>query len=110
MFGDSTNVQYLKDDGFGIIQRYYLDPVSLKPIVTNANQGTVTYSSGSISLTNLHVTRLASNYLTLTFKLQSNDVVSVRDHVVNIDSSLLTVTAIPETANSGLVHTFTPSR
>lgn len=110
VFGDSTNVQYLKDDGFGIIQRYYLDPVSLKPIVTNANQGTVTYSSGSISLTNLHVTRLASNYLTLTFKLQSNDVVSVRDHVVNIDSSLLTVTAIPETANSGLVHTFTPSR
>ena len=110
VFGDSTNVQYLKDDGFGIIQRYYLDPVSLKPIVTNANQGTVTYSSGSISLTNLHVTRLASNYLTLTFKLQSNDVVSVRDHVVNIDSSLLTVTAIPETANSGLVHTFTASR
>lgn len=110
VFGDSTNVQYLKDDGFGIIQRYYLDPVSLKPIVTNVNQGTVTYSSGSISLTNLHITRLASNYLTLTFKLQSNDVVSVRDHVVNIDSSLLTVTAIPETANSGLVHTFTPSR
>lgn len=110
VFGDSTNIQYLKDDGFGIIQRYYLDPVSLKPIVTNVNQGTVTYSSGSISLTNLHITRLASNYLTLTFKLQSNDVVSVRDHVVNIDSSLLTVTAIPETANSGLVHTFTPSR
>lgn len=110
VFGDLTNVQYLKDDGFGIIQRYYLDPVSLKPIVTNANQGTVTYSNGTISLTNLHVTRLASNYLTLTFKLQSNDIVSVRDHVVNIDSSLLTVTAIPETANSGLVHTFTASR
>ena len=110
VFGDSTNVQYLKDDGYGTIVRYYLDPVSLNPIVTNTNQGTVTYSNGTIRLTNFHITRLASNYLTLTFKLQSNDVVSVRDHVVNIDPSLLTVTSIPETANSGLVHTFTASR
>jgi hypothetical protein len=110
VFGDSTNVQYLKDDGYGIIQRYYIDPISLKPVVTNTNQGTVDYSIGKISLTNFHITRLASNYMALTFKLQSNDVVSVRDHVVNIDPSLLTVTAIPESANSGLVHTFTASR
>lgn len=110
VFGDTANVQYLKDDGYGNLQRYYLDPTTLKPIVTNATQGTVDYATGTITLTNLHITRLDSNLLVLTFKLQSNDVVSVRDHIVNIDASLLTITAIPETPNSGLVHTFTASR
>ena len=104
------NVQYLKDDGYGTIQRYYIDPTTKNPIITNSAQGTVTYSTGSISLNNFNIARLANNTLIMTFKLQSNDVVSVRDHVVNIDSNLLTITAIPETPNSGLIHTFAASR
>ena len=110
VFGDNTNVQYLKDDGYGVIQRYYIDPITLKPVITNTTQGTVDYSLGKLSLTSLHVTRLASTELLMSFKMQSNDILSVRDHIVRIDPASLTVLAIPESGSSGLTHTFTASR
>jgi hypothetical protein len=110
VFGDNTNIQYLKDDGYGIIQRYYIDPITLLPVFTNTNQGTINYSTGSLSLTALHVTRFASTELIISFKMQSNDILSVRDHIVRIEPASLTVTSIPESGSSGLTHTFTASR
>ncbi len=100
----------MKDDGYGIIQRYYIDPITLLPVFTNTNQGTINYSTGSLSLTALHVTRLASTELIISFKMQSNDILSVRDHIVRIEPASLTVTSIPESGSSGLTHTFTASR
>lgn len=107
---NDTNVQYLKDNGLGIIQRYYIDPISLNAVITNANQGIIDYSIGKLTLTNLHITRLTSTDFTISFKTQSNDILSVRDHIVRIQPSTLTVLAIPESGSSGLTHTFTPSR
>lgn len=107
---NDTNVQYLKDNGLGIIQRYYIDPISLNAVITNDNQGIIDYSIGKLTLTNLHITRLTSTDFTISFKTQSNDILSVRDHIVRIQPSTLTVLAIPESGSSGLTHTFTPSR
>jgi hypothetical protein len=110
VFGDNINVQYLKDDGYGIIQSYYIDPITLKQVIVNKSIGTIDYSSGKLILIGLHVIRLASTELVISFKMQSNDILSVRDHIVRIDPASLTVVAIPESGSSGLTHTFTASR
>jgi hypothetical protein len=103
-------VQYLKDDGYGVIQSYYIDPITLKQVIVNKSIGTIDYSSGKLTLIGLHVIRLASTELVISFKMQSNDILSVRDHIVRIDPASLTVVAIPESGSSGLTHTFTASR
>ena len=110
VFGDNINVQYLKDDGYGVIQSYYIDPITLKQVIVNKSIGTIDYSSGKLTLIGLHVIRLASTELVISFKMQSNDILSVRDHIVRIDPASLTVVAIPESGSSGLTHTFTASR
>lgn len=110
VFGDNVNVQYLKDDGYGVIQSYYIDPITLKQVIVNKSIGTIDYSSGKLTLIGLHVIRLASTELVISFKMQSNDILSVRDHIVRIDPASLTVVAIPESGSSGLTHTFTASR
>ena len=46
--GDS-NIQYIKDDGLGTLQRYYLD-TSNNVVITKTDQGTVTYSNGGINI------------------------------------------------------------
>lgn len=110
VLGDNTNIHYLIDDGYGIIMRYYIHPSTLQKVYTNVKQGSIDYALGKLTISNLNITRLANPEFTVTFKLQSNDVLSVRDHIVRINPNTLTVTAIPESGNSGLTHIFTPSR
>lgn len=106
--GDS-NINYIKDDGYGNLQRYYLDTSNNKVIVNN-KQGVVTYSTGEIKLIALNITRLAQADLIFSLKLQSNDIISIREHIVRIDPLQLEVSAIAETKVVGSQYIFTPSR
>ena len=106
--GDS-NIQYIKDDGLGTLQRYYLD-TSNNVVITKTDQGTVTYSNGEINIVSLNITRLAQADLIFSLKLQSNDIISVREHIVRIDPVQLEVNAIAETKVVGSQYIFTPSR
>ena len=108
VYGDSK-IQYIRDDGFGNLQRYYLDSNN-NIVVVNSNQGTVTYSNGEINLVSLNITRLAQAELIFTLKLQSNDIISIREHIVRIEPLQLVVSAIAETQVVGSQYIFTPSR
>ena len=105
----NTNIQYIRDDGYGNLQRYYLDS-SNNIIVTNSKQGTVSYGKGEVNLLSLNISSLAKSELIFTMKLQSNDIISVREHIVRIDPLQLVVNAIAETKVVGSQYIFTPSR
>jgi hypothetical protein len=108
VFNDSK-IQYIRDDGFGNLQRYYLDSNN-NIVVVNSKQGTVTYSTGEINLVALNITRLVQAELIFTLKLQSNDIISIREHIVRIEPLQLVVSAIAETKVVGSQYIFTPSR
>ena len=106
---DNTNIQYIKDDGLGNLQRYYLDSNN-NVVIVNSKQGTVAYGIGEINLFSLNIIRLAQVDLIFSLKLQSNDIISVREHIVRIDPLQLVVNAIAETKVVGSQYIFTPSR
>ena len=87
--GDTTNVYYLDDDGNGNIRRYYL--IGSTRVYTTTSQGTINYTTGQITLTSLNITNVenirdnASSVIELTVIPRSNDIVPVRDQILNID-------------------------
>ena len=87
--GDATNIFFLDDDGSGNIRRYRL--VGGVRTYVNNTQGTINYITGQITLTSLNITNVenirgaTSTVIELTVKPSSNDVVPVRDQIVEID-------------------------
>jgi hypothetical protein len=70
--------------------------------------GTVNYETGAISISGLTLTATDGPMFTLTIKPQSNDVVSARNQIVNISSSLLNAYAVIDTTADK--YKFTSSR
>ena len=83
----NTNVQYIDDDGAGNIRTFYLLGGTTKT-VTNAQAGTINYNTGQIVLTSFNISSVqaASGNLEVTLKPDSNDVVHVRNQVIEIDT------------------------
>ena len=83
----NTNVQYIDDDGAGNIMTFYLLGGTTKT-VTNAQAGTINYNTGQIVLTSFNISSVqaASGNLEVTLKPDSNDVVPVRNQVIEIDT------------------------
>ena len=83
----NTNVQYIDDDGSGNIRTFYLLGGTTKT-VTNAQAGTINYNTGQIVLTSFNISSVqaASGNLEVTLKPDSNDVVPVRNQVIEIDT------------------------
>ena len=94
--GDNTNIYFLDDDGSGNIRRYKVDS-GIRSYVNN-NQGTINYTTGQITLTSLNITTVenirgaASTVIELTVKPNSNDIVPVRDQIIEIDIENILVT------------------
>ena len=82
-----TNVQYIDDDGAGNIRTFYLLGGTTKT-VTNAQAGTINYNTGQIVLTSFNISSVqaASGNLEVTLKPDSNDVIPVRNQVIEIDT------------------------
>ena len=87
---------FLDDDGQGNVRRYYL--VSGVKTYANNTQGTIDYNTGQVTLNSLNI----EQYLILEVRGStvveinvpaSNDVVPVRDQIVEIDvaNSLISV-------------------
>lgn len=70
--------------------------------------GTVSYNTGVFEINGLTITDIEGSAFKFIIKTQSNDVVSVRNQIVSIDSSLLTVTPIVDTSAAN--YKFTSSR
>ena len=88
----STNEMFLDDDGAGNVRRYYLDDSGVKTY-DNTTQGTINYATGQITINSLSVTSISnirgstSTVIELTVIPNSNDIVPVRNTVVEIDVS-----------------------
>ena len=110
--------QFLDDDGSGNVRRYYL--ASGIRTYSNETQGTINYSNGEITLNSLNVASISniraatSTVIELTVTPDSNDIVPVRDQIVELDvaNSGITVTAdtfVGGSADAGVGYTTTSS-
>ena len=116
--GDSSTVFYLDDDGIGNVRRYSFSGATR--VYTASNQGTIDYDTGAITINSLSVLSIenirgeASSKIELTVVPSSNDVVPVRDQILEIDTanSSITVTAdtfVGGSADAGVGYTTTSS-
>ena len=90
----NTNEQFIDDDGSGNIRTFYLLGGTTKTI-TNATAGTINYNTGVVELTSFNITSAtnADGTIDVTLKPDSNDVIPVRQQVIEIDTVATTVTA-----------------
>ncbi len=97
-----TNEQYIDDDGSGVIRTFYLLGGTTKTI-TNATAGTINYTTGEVVLTSLNVTSVENTdgTISVTVKPDSNDVIPVRNQVVEIDTVGSSTTAEIDTFAEG---------
>jgi hypothetical protein len=109
---------FLDDDGNGNVRRYYL--VSGIRTYANETQGTIDYATGQITLNSLSVASISnirgatSTRIEITVQPNSNDVVPVRDQIIEIDvaNSSITVSAdtfVGGSAEAGVGYTPTAS-
>ena len=96
--------QFLDDDGQGNVRRYYL--ASGIRTYSNETQGTINYNSGQITLNSLNIASISnirgttSTVIELTVTPNSNDVVPVRNQILEIDTLNTLVTANVDSASS----------
>ena len=90
----NTNEQFIDDDGSGNIRTFYLLGGTTKTI-TNAEAGTINYTTGEVVLTSFNITSAtnADGSIDVTVKPDSNDVIPVRQQVIEIDEVATSVTA-----------------
>jgi hypothetical protein len=116
--GNTTDVFFLDDDGNGNVRRYKMDG-SVRSYA-NSTQGTINYSSGLVEVNSLNVSNIenirgaASTVIEVTVKPNSNDIVPIRNQVLDIDIANSSVTVEADTlvggsANAGIGYTTTSS-
>jgi len=97
-----TNEQYIDDNGSGIVRTFYLLGGTTKTI-TNATAGTINYNTGEVVLTSLNITSVenADGTIDITLKPDSNDIIPVRNQVIEIDTVASSTTAEIDTFAEG---------
>ena len=93
----NNNEMFLDDDGNGNVRRFFL--VSGVKTYADNNQGTINYETGQVTLNLINISSIsnirgaASTVIEITVQPNSNDVVPVRDQIVEIDvaNSLISV-------------------
>jgi hypothetical protein len=103
--GDTENIYFLDDDGEENVRRYKV--VGGVRNYVNNTQGIIDYTTGQITLNSLNITTVenirgeASTVIELTVKPNSNDIVPVRDQIIEIDIQNSNITAEIDTFMSG---------
>ena len=98
----NTNTLYLDDDGKGNLRTYYLVGGTTRTYV-NETAGTVNYSKGEITITSLNITGTSNSDNTINVLVvpNSNDIVPVRNQLIEIDLTNTRITAEEDTITSG---------
>lgn len=100
----NDNVMYMEDlplgNDTGTFRLFYID-INLNRQYLEETIGTITYSTGKISILGLNITGIASDTLDFVIKPQSNDVVSIRNQLVRIQPEHVTVSAIVDRVSMG---------
>ena len=103
--GDA-NTYYVEDDGAGLVNAYYISGTS-KVYMTTGSVGTIDYLTGDIVFTKISIATVgdvdgaSSNYIRLTVQPSSNDIVPVRNQILQIDAVNLSVTGTADTIAAG---------
>ena len=116
--GDSTNERFFDDNGEGGLRTYYLS--SGTRIYDAASAGTVTYSTGKIVTSGIHIASVglvdgaASSRIRITAIPDSKDIVPVRNQILEIDFTNSTITGGVDTiavsdSSAGATYTTTSS-
>ncbi len=101
----NDNEMFLDDDGAGNIRLYYLSGGTR--VYSTSTQGTIDYTTGEINLNSLNVASIsnirgeASTLVEITVQPNSNDVVPVRNQVLDIDVANSTITVEEDTFVGG---------
>ncbi len=114
----NNNEMFLDDDGEGNVRLYYL--VSGIKTFQNSTQGTINYSTGQITINSLNVASISnirgatSTKIEITVTPSSNDIVPVRDQILEIDvsNSIINVsedTFVGGSSEAGVGYTTTSS-
>ena len=114
----NNNEMFFDDDGAGNLRVYYL--VSGIKTYHNSTQGTIDYATGQITINSLNVASIsnirgsASSVIEITAVPSSNDIVPVRDQILEIDvsNSIVNVnedTFIGGSSEAGVGYTTTSS-
>lgn len=97
---NGTTVYYMDDDGAGKLRLFYIDQTTYEKVIVNNNIGTVDYANGIITVNGLYVSGLVESELQFIVKLQSNDIISKNNQIVDINNLYLTVTAVQESSSA----------
>ena len=103
--GDS-NTYYLEDDGSGVVFAYYISGTG-KVYYSGGSVGTVDYLTGDVVLTKINIGTVSdvdganSTSIRITVQPASNDVVPVRNQILEIDLVNLSVTGVADTIAAG---------
>lgn len=94
---------YLDDDGAGNVRSYYLEEGSSTKVYVNNTQGAIDYATGKIIIDQLNITGtvLDNNRVELFITLNSNDIVSVRNVLLQISEQDITVNTIVDKVATG---------
>jgi len=100
------NTYYLEDDGVGVVNAYYISGAT-KVYLTAGSVGTIDYTTGNVVLTKINIATVGqvdgidSTTIRLTVKPASNDVVPVRNQILQIDTTNLSVIGTADTIAAG---------
>jgi len=103
--GDADNDMFFDDNGSGILRLYYL--VAGVRIYQDETAGTVDYTNGKIVISSINITTVsnvdgvASSIIRITATPDSNDIVPVRNQILEIDFINTTVTGEVDTVATG---------
>jgi hypothetical protein len=98
--GDIKNY-FFDDDGSGNIRKYYTDGATR--VYADNTAGTVDYGTGVININTLTYssTSITDGSIDFTIIPNSNDVISVRNQLLDITASEISVTGVADTVASG---------
>ena len=109
----NANELFLQDDGKGTLQSYYLSGTTR--IIANSSFGTVDYLNGKIVISSAtvisvsNVDSVASTKIRVVASPSSNDIVPLRNDIIEIDTSNSSVTGIVDTVSSSAGSSTTTS-
>ena len=96
---------YLEDDGAGLVNAYYISGAA--KVYKTPSVGTIDYTTGDVVLTKMNfatvgdVDGATSTVIRLTVQPASNDIVPVRNQILQIDATNLSVTGTIDTIAAG---------
>jgi len=103
--GDTINEMFFDDDGSGILRLYYL--VAGVRVYQDSTAGTIDYTTGKIVIASINIITVsnvdgaASSIIRITTTPDSNDVIPVRNQLLEIDFVNTTISGEQDTIATG---------